>query len=86
MTLSLSCLVTLSYSLSHSISCAGFHKFVVRNDVISPAGARNFVYKKGGGGGNNRSCAFLFTLDNKKYAKKNPPFFVEGEEAEGGLY
>ena len=27
MTLSLSCLVTLSYSLSHSINCAGFHKF-----------------------------------------------------------
>ena len=29
MTLSLSCLVTLSYSLSHSFSCAGFYKFVV---------------------------------------------------------
>ena len=36
MILSLSCLVTLSYSLSH-ISCAGFYKFVVRDDVISPA-------------------------------------------------
>ena len=33
MILSLSCLVTLSYSLSHSISCAGFYKFVVRDDV-----------------------------------------------------
>ena len=42
MNLSLSCLVTLSYSLSHSISCAGFYKFVVRDDVISPAGVRNF--------------------------------------------
>ena len=42
MILSLSCLVTLSYSLSHSISCAGFYKFVVRDDVISPAGVRNF--------------------------------------------
>ena len=42
MILSLSCLVTLSYSLSHSISGAGFHKFVVRDDVISPAGVRNF--------------------------------------------
>ena len=41
MNLSLSCLVTLSYSLSHSISCA-FYKFVVRDDVISPAGVRNF--------------------------------------------
>ena len=28
MILSLSCLVTLSYSLPHSISCAGFYKFV----------------------------------------------------------
>ena len=42
MILSLSCLVTLSYSLSHSFSCAGFYKFVVRDDVISPAGVRNF--------------------------------------------
>ena len=42
MILSLSCLVALSYSLSHSISCAGFYKFVVRDDVISPAGVRNF--------------------------------------------
>ena len=47
MNLSLSCLVTFSYSLSHSISCAGFYKFVVRDDVISPAGVRNFE-KKGG--------------------------------------
>ena len=42
MTPSLSCLVTLSYSSSHSISCSGFHKFVVRDDVISPTGVRNF--------------------------------------------
>ena len=42
MILSLSCSVTLSYSLSHSFSCAGFYKFVVRDDVISPAGVRNF--------------------------------------------
>ena len=42
MTISLSCLVTLSYSLSQkSISCAGF-KFVVRDDVFSPTGVRNF--------------------------------------------
>ena len=40
MILSLSCLVTSSYSLSHSISCAGFYKFVVRDDVISPTGER----------------------------------------------
>ena len=30
MILSLSCFVTLSYSLSHSISCAGFHKFAMK--------------------------------------------------------